>query len=109
SEPVPMATVVNAPIVSMSTYVSTTIAQDAPSTREPSSIQSTSGDIATRFSLEGKIVVLQKTVPNNRSSKEAKEPNLQISVDTTASADVPSSVSKTTDTTSTLQPPPPPL
>ncbi|GJZ17528.1 retrovirus-related pol polyprotein from transposon TNT 1-94 [Tanacetum coccineum] len=50
-----------------------------------------------------------------RSSKEAKEPNLQISVDTlhntnffralTASADVPSSV---TETTSTLQPPPPP-
>ncbi|GJU35230.1 hypothetical protein Tco_1183584 [Tanacetum coccineum] len=37
------------------------------------------------------------------------EPNLQISVDTTASADVPSSVTKTTDTTSTLQPPPPPL
>ncbi|GJZ95767.1 retrovirus-related pol polyprotein from transposon TNT 1-94 [Tanacetum coccineum] len=53
------------------------------------------------------------------SSKEAKEPNLQISVDTlhntnffralTASADVPSSVTETTDTTSTLQPPPPPL
>ncbi|GKA61814.1 zinc finger AN1 domain-containing stress-associated protein 12 [Tanacetum coccineum] len=37
------------------------------------------------------------------------EPNLKISVDTTASADVPSSVTKTTDTTSTLQPPPPPL
>ncbi|GJW87492.1 putative ribonuclease H-like domain-containing protein [Tanacetum coccineum] len=32
SEPVPMATVVNAPIVSMNTSVSTTIAQDAPST-----------------------------------------------------------------------------
>ncbi|GJW93230.1 hypothetical protein Tco_0172902 [Tanacetum coccineum] len=31
SEPVPMATVVNAPIVSTNTYVSTTIAQDAPS------------------------------------------------------------------------------
>ncbi|GJS27203.1 hypothetical protein Tco_0487823 [Tanacetum coccineum] len=53
------------------------------------------------------------------SSKEAKEPNLQISMDTlhntnffralTASADIPSSVSETTDTTSTLQPPPPPL
>ncbi|GJQ99558.1 hypothetical protein Tco_0522543 [Tanacetum coccineum] len=53
------------------------------------------------------------------SSKEAKEPNLQISVDTlhitnvfralTATVDVPSSVTKTTDTTSTLQPPPPPL
>ncbi|GJR56928.1 hypothetical protein Tco_1499090 [Tanacetum coccineum] len=53
------------------------------------------------------------------SSKEAKEPNLQISMDTlhntnvfralTASADVPSSITKTTDTTSTLQPPPPPL
>ncbi|GJU06948.1 putative late blight resistance protein homolog R1B-23 [Tanacetum coccineum] len=53
------------------------------------------------------------------SSKEAKEPNLQISVDTlhntnffralTESADVPSSVTETTDTTSTLQPPPPPL
>ncbi|GJT67157.1 hypothetical protein Tco_1018637 [Tanacetum coccineum] len=43
------------------------------------------------------------------SSKEAKEPNLQISVDTIASADVPSSVTKTSDTTSTLQPPPPPL
>ncbi|GKD94184.1 hypothetical protein Tco_1374021, partial [Tanacetum coccineum] len=50
---------------------------------------------------------------------EAKEPNLQISVDTlhntnvfkalTASVDVPSSVTETTDTTSTLQPPPPPL
>ncbi|GJZ06644.1 integrase, catalytic region, zinc finger, CCHC-type containing protein [Tanacetum coccineum] len=32
SEPVPMATVVNAPIVSTNTSVSTTIAQDAPST-----------------------------------------------------------------------------
>ncbi|GJU25701.1 retrovirus-related pol polyprotein from transposon TNT 1-94 [Tanacetum coccineum] len=32
SEPVPTATVVNAPIVSTNTYVSTTIAQDAPST-----------------------------------------------------------------------------
>ncbi|GKD94728.1 hypothetical protein Tco_1374565, partial [Tanacetum coccineum] len=51
-------------------------------------------------------------------TKEAKEPNLQISVDTlhnqifralSASADVPSSVTETTDTTSTLQPPPPPL
>ncbi|GKD88537.1 hypothetical protein Tco_1364044, partial [Tanacetum coccineum] len=51
------------------------------------------------------------------SSKEAKEPNLQISVDTlhntnvfrALTADVPSSVTKTTDTTSTLLPPPPPL
>ncbi|GJW64274.1 hypothetical protein Tco_0116158 [Tanacetum coccineum] len=53
------------------------------------------------------------------SSKEAKEPNLQISVDTlhntnffralTASTDVPSSITETTDTTSTLQPPPPSL
>ncbi|GKF44856.1 hypothetical protein Tco_0131408, partial [Tanacetum coccineum] len=32
SEPVPTATIVNAPIVSTNTYVSTTIAQDAPST-----------------------------------------------------------------------------
>ncbi|GKD84787.1 hypothetical protein Tco_1355941, partial [Tanacetum coccineum] len=32
SKPVPTATVVNAPIVSTNTYVSTTIAQDAPST-----------------------------------------------------------------------------
>ncbi|GJR04417.1 hypothetical protein Tco_0527401 [Tanacetum coccineum] len=50
---------------------------------------------------------------------EAKEPNLQISVDTlhityvfralTATVDVPSSGTKTTDTTSTLQPPPHPL
>ncbi|GJT27462.1 retrovirus-related pol polyprotein from transposon TNT 1-94 [Tanacetum coccineum] len=32
SDPVPMATVVNAPIVSTNTHVSTTIAQDAPST-----------------------------------------------------------------------------
>ncbi|GJX06822.1 retrovirus-related pol polyprotein from transposon TNT 1-94 [Tanacetum coccineum] len=32
SEPVPTATVVNAPIVSTNTFVSTTIAQDAPST-----------------------------------------------------------------------------
>ncbi|GKG09161.1 hypothetical protein Tco_0337907, partial [Tanacetum coccineum] len=31
SEPVPMATIVNAPIVSTNTSVSTTIAQDAPS------------------------------------------------------------------------------
>ncbi|GKB94966.1 retrovirus-related pol polyprotein from transposon TNT 1-94, partial [Tanacetum coccineum] len=57
SEPVPMATVVNAPIVSTNTSVSTTIAQDAPSTshslsssqssiREPSSAQSTSGDVS---------------------------------------------------------------
>ncbi|GJS28535.1 retrovirus-related pol polyprotein from transposon TNT 1-94 [Tanacetum coccineum] len=53
------------------------------------------------------------------SIKEAKEPNLQISVNTrhttnffralTASADVPSSVTEPTDTTSTLPPPPPPL
>ncbi|GJU62788.1 retrovirus-related pol polyprotein from transposon TNT 1-94 [Tanacetum coccineum] len=53
------------------------------------------------------------------SLKKAKEPNLHIFVDTlhntnffkalTASADVPSSVTETTDTTSTLQPPPPPL
>ncbi|GKE33564.1 hypothetical protein Tco_1452886, partial [Tanacetum coccineum] len=34
-EPVPMATVVNAPIVSTNTSVSTTIAQDAPSTNGP--------------------------------------------------------------------------
>ncbi|GJW91475.1 retrovirus-related pol polyprotein from transposon TNT 1-94 [Tanacetum coccineum] len=68
--------------------------------------------------------ILQKHLPRELlsclgSSKEAKEPNLQISVDTlhntnffralTASADVPSSVTETTDTTSTLQPPPPPL
>ncbi|GKF87765.1 hypothetical protein Tco_0258642 [Tanacetum coccineum] len=32
SEPVPTATVINAPIVSINTYVSTMIAQDAPST-----------------------------------------------------------------------------
>ncbi|GJR26465.1 hypothetical protein Tco_1102697 [Tanacetum coccineum] len=37
-EPVPMATVVNAPIVSINTSVSTTIAQDAPSTNENSRI-----------------------------------------------------------------------
>ncbi|GJU09947.1 putative ribonuclease H-like domain-containing protein [Tanacetum coccineum] len=69
SEPVPMATVVNALIVSTNTSVSTTIAQDAPSTTgptieetsitqadlhpsvnlvagEPSSAQSTSGDVS---------------------------------------------------------------
>ncbi|GJR63223.1 retrovirus-related pol polyprotein from transposon TNT 1-94 [Tanacetum coccineum] len=69
SEPVPTATVVNAPIVSTNTSVSTTIAQDAPSTTgptiedtlitqadlhpsvnpvagEPSSAQSTSGDVS---------------------------------------------------------------
>ncbi|GJQ99559.1 retrovirus-related pol polyprotein from transposon TNT 1-94 [Tanacetum coccineum] len=67
SEPVPMATVVNAPIMSTNTSVSTTIAQDAPSTShslwtsitqadlhpsvnhvagEPSSAQSTSGDVS---------------------------------------------------------------
>ncbi|GJR17178.1 hypothetical protein Tco_0965705 [Tanacetum coccineum] len=63
SEPVPTATVVNAPIVSTNTSVSTTIAQDAPSTSryhcqphkcilhifpqgEPSSAQSTSGDVS---------------------------------------------------------------
>ncbi|GJY63020.1 retrovirus-related pol polyprotein from transposon TNT 1-94, partial [Tanacetum coccineum] len=68
SEPVPTATVVNAPIVSTNTSVSTMIAQDAPSTRptfkdtsitqadlhplvnpvagEPSSVQSTSGDVS---------------------------------------------------------------
>ncbi|GJR03159.1 hypothetical protein Tco_0526143 [Tanacetum coccineum] len=61
-EPVPTATVVNAPIVSTNTSVSTTIAQDAPSTShslsssqvhppvfpqgEPSSAQSTSGDVS---------------------------------------------------------------
>ncbi|GJR35501.1 retrovirus-related pol polyprotein from transposon TNT 1-94 [Tanacetum coccineum] len=71
--------------------------------------------------------ILTKALPRERFEfllprlrmKKAKEPNLQISVDTlhntnvyralTASADVPSSVTKTTDTTSTLQPPPPPL
>ncbi|GKD72261.1 retrovirus-related pol polyprotein from transposon TNT 1-94, partial [Tanacetum coccineum] len=62
SEPVPTATIVNAPIVSTNTSVSTTIAQDAPSTShslsssqvhppvfpqgEPSSVQSTSGDVS---------------------------------------------------------------
>ncbi|GJV56821.1 retrovirus-related pol polyprotein from transposon TNT 1-94 [Tanacetum coccineum] len=62
SEPVPTATVVNAPIVSTNTSVSTSIAQDAPSTShslsslqvhppvfpqgEPSSAQSTSGDVS---------------------------------------------------------------
>ncbi|GJR49478.1 retrovirus-related pol polyprotein from transposon TNT 1-94 [Tanacetum coccineum] len=62
SEPVPMATVVYAPIVSTNTSVSTMIAQDAPSTShslsssqvhplvfpqgEPSSTQSTSGDVS---------------------------------------------------------------
>ncbi|GJX68399.1 retrovirus-related pol polyprotein from transposon TNT 1-94 [Tanacetum coccineum] len=51
SEPVPTATVVNAPIVSTNTSVSTTIAQDAPSTinpvaGEPGSAQSTSGDVS---------------------------------------------------------------
>ncbi|GJZ06642.1 retrovirus-related pol polyprotein from transposon TNT 1-94 [Tanacetum coccineum] len=57
SEPVPTATVVNAPIVSTNTSVSTTIAQDAPSTSdlhpsvnpvagEPGSAQSTSGDVS---------------------------------------------------------------
>ncbi|GJR88647.1 retrovirus-related pol polyprotein from transposon TNT 1-94 [Tanacetum coccineum] len=69
SEPVPTATVVNAPIVSTNTFVSTTIAQDAPSTTrptiedtsitqadlhpsvnlvagEPGSAQSTSGDVS---------------------------------------------------------------
>ncbi|GJR70336.1 hypothetical protein Tco_0016401 [Tanacetum coccineum] len=46
SKPVPTATVVNALIVSTNTSVSTTIAQDAPSTREPSSAQSTSGDVS---------------------------------------------------------------
>ncbi|GKE97923.1 hypothetical protein Tco_0021274 [Tanacetum coccineum] len=67
-EPVPMATVVNAPSVSTNTSVSTPIAQDAPTTshslsslqvhplvfpqgvaagpREPSSAQSTSGDVS---------------------------------------------------------------
>ncbi|GKA92958.1 hypothetical protein Tco_0814944, partial [Tanacetum coccineum] len=62
SEPVPTATVVNAPIVSTNTSASTMIAQDAPSTShslsssqvhppvfpqgEPSSAQSTSGDVS---------------------------------------------------------------
>ncbi|GJY40184.1 retrovirus-related pol polyprotein from transposon TNT 1-94 [Tanacetum coccineum] len=62
SEPVPTATVVNAPIVSTNTSVSTTIAQDAPSIShslsssqvhplvfpqgEPSSAQLTSGDVS---------------------------------------------------------------
>ncbi|GKA63389.1 retrovirus-related pol polyprotein from transposon TNT 1-94 [Tanacetum coccineum] len=69
SEPVPTATVVNAPIIFTNTSVSTTIAQDAPSTTgptiedtsitqadlhpsvnpvagEPSSAQSTSGDVS---------------------------------------------------------------
>ncbi|GJX48990.1 hypothetical protein Tco_0275835 [Tanacetum coccineum] len=50
--------------------------------------------IATRFSFEGKIVVLQTAVPNNGAL--------------TASADVCSSITETTDTTSTLPPPPPP-
>ncbi|GJS48379.1 retrovirus-related pol polyprotein from transposon TNT 1-94 [Tanacetum coccineum] len=46
SEPVPTATVVNAPIVSTNTFVSTTIAQDAPSTGHSLSAQSTSGDVS---------------------------------------------------------------
>ncbi|GJS31222.1 hypothetical protein Tco_0491842 [Tanacetum coccineum] len=43
------------------------------------------------------------------SQRQRVNNSATISVDTTASADVPSSVTKTTDTTSTLQPPPPPL
>ncbi|GKD84505.1 retrovirus-related pol polyprotein from transposon TNT 1-94 [Tanacetum coccineum] len=53
-EPVPTATIVNVPIVSTNTSVSTTIAQDAPSTSHSlsssslssSSAQSTSGDVS---------------------------------------------------------------
>ncbi|GJZ35666.1 hypothetical protein Tco_0581483 [Tanacetum coccineum] len=61
--------------------------------------------IATRFSFEGKIVVLQTAVPNNGQKKLRN----QISSALTASADVPSRVTETTDTTSTLQLPRPPL
>ncbi|GKF54557.1 hypothetical protein Tco_0164897, partial [Tanacetum coccineum] len=45
----------------------------------------------------------------NRVLKRQKKLRNQISSALTASADVPSSVTETTDTTSTLPPPPPPL
>ncbi|GKF38010.1 hypothetical protein Tco_0114768 [Tanacetum coccineum] len=45
----------------------------------------------------------------NRVLKRQKKLRNQISSALTASANVPSSVTKTTDTTSTLQPPRPPL
>ncbi|GJZ61055.1 hypothetical protein Tco_0617192 [Tanacetum coccineum] len=47
-----------------------------------------------------------ESVTRSWKALELKEPNLQA---LTASADVPSSVTETTDTTSTLQPPRPPL
>ncbi|GJX06860.1 putative ribonuclease H-like domain-containing protein [Tanacetum coccineum] len=219
SEPVPTATVVNAPIVSTNTSVSTTIAQDAPSTShslsssqvhppvfpqgvaagptiedtsitqadlhpsvnpvagEPSSAQSTSGDVSlaepnqvnqppdhlrkwtkdhpldnivgnpsrpvsTRKQLASDALwccyhtVLSKVEPKNfkmavnedswfkamqdeihefdrlkcnRVLERQKKLRNQIFRALTASADVPSSVTETTDTTSTLQPPRPPL
>ncbi|GJU71132.1 retrovirus-related pol polyprotein from transposon TNT 1-94 [Tanacetum coccineum] len=218
-EPVPTATVVNAPIVSTNTSVSTTIAQDAPSTShslsssqvhppvfpqgvaagptiedtsitqadlhpsvnpvagEPSSAQSTSGDVSlaepnqvnqppdhlrkwtkdhpldnivgnpsrpvsTRKQLASDALwccyhtVLSKVEPKNfkmavnedswfeamqdeihefdrlkcnRVLERQKKLRNQIFRALTASADVPSSVTETTDTTSTLPPPPPPL
>ncbi|GKA39033.1 hypothetical protein Tco_0731584 [Tanacetum coccineum] len=45
----------------------------------------------------------------NRVLKRQKKLRNQIFISLTASADVPSSVTETTDTTSTLPPPPPPL
>ncbi|GJX53719.1 retrovirus-related pol polyprotein from transposon TNT 1-94 [Tanacetum coccineum] len=88
SETVPTATVVNAPIVSMNTSVSTTIAQDAPSTSgpnledtsitqaglhpsvnlvagEPDSAQSTSGDLASDVLWCCYHTVLSKVEPKN--------------------------------------------
>ncbi|GJW45111.1 hypothetical protein Tco_0073910 [Tanacetum coccineum] len=132
SEPVPTATVVNAPIVSTNTSVSTTIAQDAPSTTgptiedtsitqadlhpsvnpvegEPSSAQSTSGDV----SLAEPHQVNQPPDHLRKWSRDHPLDNIvgnpsRLSL-LTASADVPSGVIETTDTTSTLPPPPPPL
>ncbi|GJY73719.1 retrovirus-related pol polyprotein from transposon TNT 1-94 [Tanacetum coccineum] len=155
SEPVPTATVVNALIVSINTSVSTTIAQDAPSTShslsssqvhppvfpqgvaagptiedtsvtqadlhpsvnpvtgEPSSAQSTSGDVSLAepnnriISENGPRITLLIISLCNRVLERQKKLRNQIFRALTASADVPSSVTETTNTTSTLPPPPP--
>ncbi|GJR12886.1 hypothetical protein Tco_0795538 [Tanacetum coccineum] len=69
-----------------------------PVVGEPSSAQSTSRDVS-----------LAEPNQCNRVLERQKKLRNQIFRALTASADVPSSVTETTDTTSTLPPPPPPL
>ncbi|GJU71078.1 hypothetical protein Tco_1262483 [Tanacetum coccineum] len=127
SEPVPTATVVNAPIVSTNTSISTSIAQDAPSTsHSPCHPHKCTSSLSSRSLFKAMQDEINKScdhlkykelVPqisgrpysNGYRSQMDLQGGSLMSRALTASVDVPSSVTETTDTTSTLPPPPPPL